>query len=75
MPAPAPLTAAELEAMRDELVRARARGTRSVTFGDKSVSYATDSEMAAALADIENRLRRARKGQVRTIRFASSKGL
>ena len=76
MPAPAPLTAAELERMRDDIVRARARGTRTVATGDgSSVTYATDQEMAAALADIETRLRRARHGPVRTILFTSSKGV
>ena len=75
MTTPAPLTAAELEAMRDELVRARARGTRVVMTEGRRVEYATDSEMAAALADIETRLRRARHGPVRTILFASSKGV
>lgn len=75
MTAPAPLTAAELEAMRDELVRARARGTRVVMTDGRRVEYATDSEMAAALADIETRLRRARHGPVRTILFTSSKGV
>lgn len=75
MTAPAPLTAAELEAMRDDLLRARARGTRVVMTDGRRVEYATDSEMAAALADIETRLRRARHGPVRTILFTSSKGV
>ncbi len=75
MPAPAPITADELERLRDEIVRARARGVRSVTYEGRAINYSTDSEMAAALADIERRLRSARKGQVRTIRFASSKGI
>ena len=75
MTAPATLTPAELEAMRDELVRARARGTRVVMVEGRRVEYATDPEMAAALADIETRLRRARHGPVRTILFTSSKGV
>ena len=75
MTGPAPLTTAELAGLRDELIRARARGTRTVSYDGKTVTYTTDSEMAAALADIERRLRRAERGPVNSIRIASSKGV
>lgn len=75
MTAPAPLTAAELRAMRDDLLRARARGVRVVRLNGELVQYGTDAEMAAALADIESRLHRAERGPVRKIIFTSSKGV
>lgn len=75
MTAPAPLDAAELAAMRDELIRARARGTRVVMYEGKRIEYATDAEMASALADIESRLRRAERGPVTSIRIVSPKGV
>lgn len=69
------LTSASLEEMRDALVRARASGTRSVTYSDgRRVEYKTDAEMSAAIADLDARLRLASGASASTIRFSSSKG-
>lgn len=75
MPGPAPLSAAELAAMRDGLIRARARGVRVTMIEGRRVEYASDAEMAAAIADLEARMRRATTGPVRTILFSSDKGV
>lgn len=65
----------ELETMRDALVRSRASGTNSVTFDDgRRVDYKSDSEMAAAIADIEARINRASGHRPTSIRPFTSKG-
>lgn len=65
----------ELTADRDRLLKARARGVRSATVEGRAVTYSSDAEMAAALADLERRIAAAsgrRRGPVRT---AARKGL
>lgn len=66
---------AELEAMRDALIRARAAGTREVQTGDMRVRYGTDAEMAAAIADLEARIARASPMRPRVIAFTTGKGV
>ena len=69
------ISQAELEAMRDALVRSRASGTKSVTFSDgRRVDYVSDSEMAAAIADVESRINRAGGHRPTSIRPFTSKG-
>ena len=71
-----PLDAAELAAMRDALIRARAKGTRAVRFADgREVTYASGAEMAAAISDLDRRIAQAtapRRGGAVT--FSTSKG-
>ena len=38
------------------LLAARYSGTRSVSYGGKTVNYGSDAELAAAIADIERRI-------------------
>lgn len=65
----------ELVAMRDALLRARASGTRKVTFSDgRAVEYATGSEMAAAISDLERRIAAAASPRPGSVRFSTSKG-
>jgi len=64
----------ELGAMRDELVRARAKGVRSVQLNGERVEYKTDAEMASAIADLEARIRRASATAPGVVRFRTSKG-
>ncbi len=66
---------AQLTAWRDALMEARYKGVRTVEYGDKRVTYATDTEMANALADLERRIVGADQGQVSVVRIQSSKGL
>ena len=70
-----PIAADELIALRDALIRARAAGTRSVEYDGRRVSYGTDAEMAAALADLERRISRAARIPVGAVRFMTSKGV
>lgn len=68
------LGADELETMRDALIRARAAGTRLLEYDGRRVEYKTDAEMAAALHDIEVRIRRASAAPPKAVRFGTSKG-
>jgi hypothetical protein len=65
----------QLEAWRDALMRARYAGTRTVECDGRRVAYATDAEMATALADLERRLAAARDGRVTQVRINSTKGV
>lgn len=69
------LGTAELETLRDELIRARARGVRVVMYDGKRTEYSSDSEMAAAIADLEARIRRASAPRPGAVLFSTSKGL
>jgi len=70
------MTPEEMIAQRDALLAARYRGVRTVEYDGKRVTYATDAEMAAALADLEKRIAQAETGTPRRRIFTSaSKGL
>lgn len=70
------IDATQLELLRDELIKARAAGTRAVQFSDgRRVEYKTDAEMAAAIGDLEARIQRASTPRPSAIVFSSSKGL
>ena len=70
-------TTAELEARLDALQATRATGTLVVRYADgKSVTYKSDAEMAAAIADLRQQiLQAAGVSMVHTIRVGASKGL
>ncbi len=68
------LGANELETMRDALIRARAAGTRLLEYDGRRVEYKNDAEMAAAIDDIEARIRRASTATAVAVRFSASKG-
>ncbi|PRX29949.1 hypothetical protein SAMN05216257_10932 [Meinhardsimonia xiamenensis] len=66
----------DLIARREALLEARYRGVRTVEVEGRRITYATDAEMAAALADIERRIADASAGRRRRIvRATASKGL
>lgn len=65
----------ELEGLRDTLIRARATGIRSTLYDGKRIEYGTDAEMAAAIADLDARIRAASGRRTNTVRFSASKGL
>nr|WP_084697434.1 hypothetical protein [Paracoccus sp. S4493] len=69
-----PIQPDELITLRDALIRARASGTRSVEYEGKRVTCANDSEMAAALADLERRIAGFGISRSATVRFRMSKG-
>lgn len=66
---------AQLTAWRDALMEARYKGVRTVEYDGKRVTYATDAEMANALADLERRIAGAGEGRVSVVRVQSSKGV
>jgi hypothetical protein len=65
----------QLEAWRDALLKARYAGLRTVEYDGRRVSYATDAEMATALADLERRIAVAQSGRVSQVRIQSTKGV
>ena len=68
------MTEADMVARRDALLDARAKAVRTVEFEGRRVSYATDAEMAPAIADLERRIDAARTGgRRRIIRTTASK--
>jgi hypothetical protein len=70
------MTREEMIAQRDALLAARWRGVRSVDVEGRRVSYASDAEMAAALADLERRIALLDEtGRRRRILTSASKGL
>jgi hypothetical protein len=66
---------AQLEAWRDALLQARYAGVRTVEVEGRRVSYATDAEMATALADLERRITNTRTGRISQVRIQSNKGV
>jgi hypothetical protein len=70
------MTLEEMTAQRDALLAARFRGVRTVEIDGQRVTYATDTEMAAAITDIERRITGAGEGgRRRRILTSASKGL
>lgn len=67
--------AAQLTAWRDALLRARYAGVRTVEYDGRRVSYATDSEMANALADLDRRIAAQSSERITQVCINSSKGV
>jgi len=66
---------AQMTAWRDALLKARYAGIRIVEYDGKRVSYATDAEMATALADLERRIAAQTTERITQVRITSSKGV
>jgi hypothetical protein len=69
------LDPAELIDLRDALIRARAKGVKTVQMNGERVEYKTDAEMADAVNDLEARIRRASTPRAGSVLFSSSKGV
>jgi hypothetical protein len=70
------VTIEQMTARREALLEARWRGVRTVEIEGRRITYATDAEMAAAIADLERRIADASAGaRRRIVRTAASKGL
>ena len=70
------MTLEEMKAQRDALLAARFRGLRTVEIDGRRVTYASDTEMAAAITDLERRIAAAEEGgRKRRILTSASKGL
>jgi hypothetical protein len=71
----AALSLTELQSLRDELVRALARGERRVRDANgEEVEYASKAEQSRALAHIESRIAALQSAGPNVIRFQTSKG-
>jgi hypothetical protein len=66
---------AQLTAWRDALMAARYRGVRTVEIDGRRITYASDGEMAAALADLDRKIADAGSSRVSVVRIQSSKGV
>ena len=66
---------AQLTSWHDALLRARYAGVRTVEYDGRRVSYATDAEMATALADLERRIAAQSTERITQVRINSSKGV
>jgi hypothetical protein len=70
------MTLDEMIAHRDALLAARYRGVRTVEVEGRRIGYASDAEMASALADLERRIAAEKAGaRRRIVSTAASKGL
>jgi hypothetical protein len=70
------MTLEEMTAQRDALLAARFRGVRTVEVDGRRITYASDTEMAAAITDLERRIALAgSEGRRRRVLTSASKGL
>jgi hypothetical protein len=69
------MTLEELTNRHSALLAARYSGTRSVSYDGKTVTYGTDAELAAAIADIERRIATLQKTGRRVLRPFAVKDL
>ncbi|MBO6522163.1 MAG: hypothetical protein JJ973_19145 [Rhodospirillales bacterium] len=65
----------QLTQWRDALMAARYKGVRTVEYDGKRVTYATDAEMANALADLDRKIASSGNSRVSVVRIQSSKGV
>jgi len=65
----------QLTQWRDALMAARYKGVRTVEYDGKRVTYATDAEMANALADLNRKIANTGDSRVSVVRIHSSKGV
>jgi hypothetical protein len=70
-----PITLDELKSRLGALLAARYSGTRSVSYDGKTVTYGTDAELAAALADLERRIATLERTNRRVMRTVAVKDL
>ena len=64
-----------MQALLIALQEARFAGLRSVSYDGKTVTYGTDAELAAAIADIERRIAALQKTSRRVLRPFAVKDL
>ena len=69
------MTLDDLKSRYSALLAARYSGTRSVSYDGKTVTYGTDAELAAAIADVERRIAKLERGARRILRPYAVKDL
>lgn len=67
----------ELIELRDKLIRTRAKGLTAAQINGERLEFKNDAQMAAAIADLEARIRRASATSTASnaVRFSTSKGV
>lgn len=66
---------ATLQARLDALEASRATGELSVEYAGRSVTYKSDAQMAAAIADLKRQIAASQSpGPVRVVRVSGNKG-
>jgi DNA-binding GntR family transcriptional regulator len=65
----------DLQTQLEELRAVRASGEQRVQFRDRDVWFKSDKELAAAIADLERRVRALSAPPIHTVIIRSSKGL
>lgn len=72
----AALQIAELQSLRDALIRARLAGVREVEANGERVQYRSDAEMVRAIANAEALIAQMQSGQsINVIKFDARKGV
>lgn len=66
---------ASLTAELNRLNDIRRRGVRSYEIGNRRLEYRSDADLASAIADVERRISALTGGEIRMVRFSSSKGI
>jgi len=69
------MTLDELKLRHSALLAARYSGTRSVSYDGKTVNYGTDTELAAAIGDVERRIAKLERSAGRVLRAFTVKDL
>jgi hypothetical protein len=69
------IPADQLEALRDELIKARAKGVRVVQMNGERVEYKSDAEQAEAIAALDRQIARAASRRPTSLAFSTSKGV
>ncbi len=68
------MTLAEMQEQLEHLRALRAEGVRKTRFGEDETEYRSDSELAAAIADLESRIAAALNPSRRILYPKTSKG-
>jgi hypothetical protein len=69
------MTLQEMIARRDALLEARGTAVLRVEYDGKAVTYRSDAELAAALADLDRRIAGAQGSGISEVRIAYKSGL
>ena len=69
------MTPDELKLRHSALLAARYSGTRSVSYDGKNITYGSDAELAAAIADLERRIAALERTSRRVLRPFAVKDL
>jgi hypothetical protein len=69
------MTLDELKLRHSALLAARYSGTRSISYDGKTVNYGTDTELAAAIGDVERRISKLERSAGRVLRPFAVKDL